>query len=84
MPESSAEFVFLDTVIIGKLDHASASFLSGIAHKNQRIFAIRHIAPAQFLHAEQLGIKINAAFQIAHAEHGMQKAPLAHVCSPLL
>src|SRR5208283_3398901 len=65
--------------VVGQLDRGVA-VLVAVADERQRVFPIRHVAPAQLLHAERLGVEIDAALQVADAQHGVQKT--AHVWSP--
>src|SRR4051812_31388893 len=80
MAERTAHLVLFHAIIVGQLD-CGIAVLVAKTHESQRVLPVRHIASTQFLHAERLGVEIDAALQVADAQHGVQIA--AHVISPL-
>ena len=80
--------VFAATPVVGELDHAVIG-LTAVAQKGERELAVRVVLAAQHVHTENLGVEAQGAIQVAHAQHGVQKAARqcclnfgCHVCAP--
>src|SRR5258708_2935311 len=77
MAERGAEHIgFLLVPIVGELDHRAAGLVA-IADKGEGIAALRHLALAQHLHAQEPCVEVERLLQVEDAEHGVQHARLA-------
>jgi hypothetical protein len=43
-----------------------------VADEGQRILLLRPLGGAQQFHAEHLGVEVDRALEVAHAQHGVQ------------
>src|SRR5216683_1503061 len=77
MAERGAERIGLLLVpIVGELDHRAARLVA-IADEGEGVAALRHLALAQHLHAEEPRVEVERLLQVEDAEHGVQHARLA-------
>src|SRR5580765_1102684 len=74
--EGAAEVVALDPVVVGELEHGGA-VLGVVADEGERVFLLRAVGGAQELHAEDFGVELDRALQVAHAQHRMQDSHVA-------
>ena len=73
MAEGVAELVALNAIVIGQLEHRGA-LLVVVADEGKRILLLGTVGGAQQLHAEDLGVELHRALQVADAQHGVQES----------
>ncbi len=67
-----AQVVVIDAVVVGQLEFGLRRV--GLeAEKGQAVFLLGAVGGAQQLHADDLGVEIDGALQIADAQHGVEK-----------
>ena len=71
---------FFDSPILGDVELVQLG-LAGVAavkaQKGERVFVLGVLGPAQQLHAEHLGVEVDRALEVAHAQHGVQDSHAA-------
>ena len=72
-----AHLVLLNAPVVGEL-YLSLLGVAGIAQKSQGVLVLWVLGFTQQRHAEDLGVKINGALEVADAEHGVEDS---HGCN---
>ena len=67
-----AHVVLLGAPVVGQLDLGLAGVAAVEAQKGQRILVFGVLGRAQQLHAQHLGVEVDGALEVAHAQHGVQ------------
>ena len=67
----TAHVVTVHTVVVGQLNLRMLGVVA-VADERQRVFVLQVFRRAQQLHAQNGGVKIDRALQIANADHGVK------------
>ena len=70
MAVGRANVIAFYTVVVGQLNF-SLRWVALVTDKGQRVFVLWVFRPAQQLHAQYQGVKVNRALEIANAKHGV-------------
>jgi hypothetical protein len=71
MPIGVAQVVCLGFPVVSQFEHGTFGFIL-VADEGQRELAIRIVLAAQQAHAENIGVEIERAVEIADAQHGVE------------
>src|ERR1051326_7049291 len=76
MRDRAAEVVAAHAVVVGELEDRGAA-LRVVADEGERILLLGPVGRAQELHAENFGVELDGALQVADAQHRVQDSHVA-------
>ena len=68
-----ADFVAFGTPVVGQFEFGLGR-IAFVTEKSQAVLVVRVFGPAQQLHTQHLGVKINRALEVANAQHSVKKS----------
>ncbi|MPM83487.1 hypothetical protein SDC9_130551 [bioreactor metagenome] len=72
MAVGGAQVVAFGAPVVGQLDLGLAGVAAFKAQESQRVFVLGVLGGAQQRHAEDVGVEINRALEIANAQHRVE------------